>query len=354
MPRIVVTVSRNGVRSSAVTTSAPSTSYAHPPCWYFPSWEGPELFDYYDSGQANRDARHYDDGQRWDPPAGYQDHRNDGLDKGQWWSGMCSSEYWPDESIRAFMDYAEQWFDGHPTIWVAAGEPNPNAAALVIPPEVLVHIAEDFLTLPAPTLAHNPTGNSVVNLPTWVWATDESFAEQRVRAQFGANWAEVIARPAQRAGDRRQAGAGHGRPQGTQSNDDRGRGGSRMTTASSVERRSEHPSGRLERTLIDAETLEERSRFRAVPNAPVRGMAYVPGGRSLVVGTGIIGLSAARALRSDSSAALPRTPSAGKCTTESSDRGSRNIVTAPSAGAHAPARRAWRGPRARRRSPAPC
>jgi enoyl reductase len=195
VPRIVVTVSRNGVRSSAVTTSAPSTSYAHPPCWYFPSWEGPELFDYYDSGQANRDARHYDDGQRWDPPAGYQDHRNDGLDKGQWWSGMCSSEYWPDESIRAFMDYAEQWFDGHPTIWVAAGEPNPNAAALVIPPEVLVHIAEDFLTLPAPTLAHNPTGNSVVNLPTWVWATDESFAEQRVRAQFGANWAEVIARP---------------------------------------------------------------------------------------------------------------------------------------------------------------
>jgi WD40 repeat protein len=37
-------------------------------------------------------------------------------------------------------------------------------------------------------------------------------------------------------------------------------------------------------SLIDAETLEERSRFRAVPNAPVAGMAYVPGGRSLVVG----------------------------------------------------------------------
>jgi WD40 repeat protein len=37
-------------------------------------------------------------------------------------------------------------------------------------------------------------------------------------------------------------------------------------------------------SLIDAETLKERSRFRAVPNAPVAGMAYVPGGRSLVVG----------------------------------------------------------------------
>jgi WD40 repeat protein/DNA-binding SARP family transcriptional activator len=37
-------------------------------------------------------------------------------------------------------------------------------------------------------------------------------------------------------------------------------------------------------SLIDAETLQERSRFRAVPNAPVRGMAYMPGGRSLVVG----------------------------------------------------------------------
>jgi hypothetical protein len=108
---------------------------------------------------------------------------------------MCSSEYWPDDNTRAFLDYADQWFAGHPTIWVAAGEPNPNDAAIVIPPEVLVHIAEGFLTLPAPTLAHNPTGNSVVNLPTWVWATDESFAEQRVRAQFGANWAEVVARP---------------------------------------------------------------------------------------------------------------------------------------------------------------
>ena len=195
VPRIVVTVTRNGVRTGATTTGAPSTSYAHPPCWYFPSWEGPELFDYYDSGQASRDARHYDGGPAWDPPAGYQDHKGDGLDKGQWWSGMCSSEYWPDDNTRAFLDYADQWFAGHPTIWVAAGEPNPNDAAIVIPPEVLVHIAEGFLTLPAPTLAHNPTGNSVVNLPTWVWATDESFAEQRVRAQFGANWAEVIARP---------------------------------------------------------------------------------------------------------------------------------------------------------------
>jgi enoyl reductase len=195
VPRIVVTVTRNGVRTGAATTGAPSTSYAHPPCWYFPSWEGPELAEYFDGGQAARDAYHFNGGEQFDPPAGYRDHQNDGLDKGQWWSAMCSSEYWPDENIRAFLDYAGQWINSHPTTWVAVGEPNPNDAAIVIPPEVLVHIAEDFLTLPAPTLARNPAGNSVVNLPTWVWATDDSFAEQRVRAQFGANWAEVIARP---------------------------------------------------------------------------------------------------------------------------------------------------------------
>ena len=37
-------------------------------------------------------------------------------------------------------------------------------------------------------------------------------------------------------------------------------------------------------SLIDTETLRERSRFRAVPNGPVSGMAYVPRARSLVVG----------------------------------------------------------------------
>jgi WD40 repeat protein len=39
-------------------------------------------------------------------------------------------------------------------------------------------------------------------------------------------------------------------------------------------------------SLIDTETLRERSRFRAVPNRPVGGMAYAPDGRSLVVGGG--------------------------------------------------------------------
>ena len=37
-------------------------------------------------------------------------------------------------------------------------------------------------------------------------------------------------------------------------------------------------------TLIDARTLRERSRFRAVPNGPVSGMGYLPGGRLLAVG----------------------------------------------------------------------
>jgi hypothetical protein len=191
-PRVVVTITSDGVRQT-VTASAPTTSYTHPPCWMFPSWTGPEYAEYYDSGQANRDAHHMGE-EPWQPVDGYQQHATDGADKGQYWSAMCSSEYW-DGDLHSFFDYADQFISSHPTRWVPIAEGDPNDD-IVIPPETLMHIAHGLLDLSqGPGLRVNPDGHSVVNLPTWVWATDETFVEHRVRAEFNGNWAEVIATP---------------------------------------------------------------------------------------------------------------------------------------------------------------
>ena len=191
-PRVVVTVTTSGVRQTT-TASAPLTSATHPPCWMYPSWTGPEYADYQDSGQANRDARHMGE-PRPDPIAGYEQHKAEGTEVGQYWSPICSSEYW-DGDIQSFFAYVDQFFAAHPTQWVPAAEGDPNTN-IDIPPETLMHIALRNLDLSqGPGIEVNPDGNSVVNLPTWVWATDTTFVEHRVRAQFNGNWAEVIATP---------------------------------------------------------------------------------------------------------------------------------------------------------------
>jgi hypothetical protein len=193
VPQVIVTVTVNGVRETGVAAAPGSTTYVHPPCWREPSWTGPERAQYYDSGNASRDARHQGIPELANKPAGYADHKDEGPDKGMFWSAMCSSEYWTGD-IHSFLDYSSAWIDSHPTIWVAVGDPNPNRD-IVIPPAVLMEIARGLLKPSAPTLEVNPRTDSVVNLPTWVWATDDSFVEIRVRAELNGNWAEVIATP---------------------------------------------------------------------------------------------------------------------------------------------------------------
>lgn len=194
VPRVIVTTTVNGTRTSTTAAPVSSTSYVHPPCWREPSWTGPELADYYNSNQNEQDAYHHGMPELLDPPPGYDEHQNDGTDKGQYWSPTCSSEYW-DGDIHSFTEYAEQWMASHPMIWVAINDPDPNRD-IVIPPRVLMHIAQNALRPGAPTLEVNPQANSVVNLPTWVWATDDTFVEVRVTAEFNGNWATVIATPA--------------------------------------------------------------------------------------------------------------------------------------------------------------
>jgi hypothetical protein len=190
IPKVVVTVTTSGVRKTVAVPG--SRTEVHPPCWRQPSWTGAELADYYDSGDAARDARHHGDGPAT-PPPGYDAHKNDGTDKGMFWSPICSSAYWKGD-IHSFLDYVDQWFATHPMIWVAVGDPNPNND-IQIPPQVLMEIAKGLLKPTKPELEVNPQVDSVVNLPTWVWATDDSFVEIQVEARLGNNWARVIAHP---------------------------------------------------------------------------------------------------------------------------------------------------------------
>jgi hypothetical protein len=194
-PRVVVTVTSAGVRKTS-TVSVPSSSISsHPPCWFEPGKSGPDQAAYWDNGQASKEAYHTGAPDLRDPPPGYADHKNDGLDKGRFWFATCSSEFWPTDDIHAFLDFATVWIDAHPAFWVPASAPDPNTD-MVIPPEVLMRVASNNLDLNiTPDLQVNPTGNSVVNLPTWVWASDATFIERRARAGFNGNWAEVIATP---------------------------------------------------------------------------------------------------------------------------------------------------------------
>ncbi|MFD8494977.1 hypothetical protein [Amycolatopsis sp. NPDC059657] len=54
-----------------------------------------------------------------------------------------------------------------PPVWIADGQA-PGAAALPSPAE-LAQMARKQLRLPTPTIAANPAGDQLVNLPTWMW-----------------------------------------------------------------------------------------------------------------------------------------------------------------------------------------
>jgi hypothetical protein len=56
----------------------------------------------------------------------------------------------------------------HPPVWIANGQPAPGAPPLPSPAQ-LAQMARNQLRFPAPTIAANPAGDQLVNLPTWMW-----------------------------------------------------------------------------------------------------------------------------------------------------------------------------------------
>jgi hypothetical protein len=62
-------------------------------------------------------------------------------------------------------------------MWTIAGQPTPGPPPPT--PGELAVIARERMQLPRPVVRHNPTGQAVVNLPTWLWLSDDSWGVRR-------------------------------------------------------------------------------------------------------------------------------------------------------------------------------
>lgn len=161
-----------------------------PPCRYFnTTWSGQRYYEMVLSGEWT--GSRGPDGESVPPYPNYEAYKDD--TEGRWWSGMCSSADY-DGPIDDFIDYSNEWFENEfEPVYVEPGEPIPVPP---IPPEILVQVAYDEMTLPDPQIGWNPRrdgdGATVVNVPTWMWLEDGP-VELEVHAAAGDNEARVDA-----------------------------------------------------------------------------------------------------------------------------------------------------------------
>lgn len=70
-----------------------------------------------------------------------------------------------------------------------------NVPAPVVLAGTLARSAANSLALPAPQVAHSPSGQGLVGLPTWFWIDPSRWRVLRQRTSAGPVWAEVTATP---------------------------------------------------------------------------------------------------------------------------------------------------------------
>jgi hypothetical protein len=187
---VYITIWGSGVRGGGGGFDIPLRELGiQPPCYYFPWMSGKELYELVERGGWIGGRA---DDEPVGPPSGWDDPQIREDTEGRWHSGVCVSSNF-DGSLDAFFDYANNWFDDNPTVYVFAGDPPPVPP---IPPEILVQYAYREMDLPAPQIGWNPQRRgdaaTFVNLDTWVWL-DESPVQLEVNASAGGNTARVEA-----------------------------------------------------------------------------------------------------------------------------------------------------------------
>lgn len=164
----------------------PETVVVLPPCRYIQGLTGKEYYDHVEKFGNGRDT----EGRPIPPYEGYEKYKDD--TEGHWWGGMCDSGDF-DGDLDEFFDYSDEWFDENEGFYVEAGDPPPVPP---IPPEVLVEVAYDEMTLPEPEIGWNPKrdgdGATFVNVDTWLWLDDGPVALE-INAEAGDNVARVEA-----------------------------------------------------------------------------------------------------------------------------------------------------------------
>ena len=80
-------------------------------------------------------------------------------------------------------------------IYLGVFVPGATAAVDAPTPASLAQEAVNRMQLPAPGVRHNPPGDALVNLATWLWLEPSQWHPLRQRTAAGPVWAEVTATP---------------------------------------------------------------------------------------------------------------------------------------------------------------
>ncbi len=193
-----VSAASDGSGAGGTTVSSQTVaSSVHPVCWYEQGSSGKELAEWFDSGQAAWDIRHFDAGgktveQHKERYPDYESHADD--TEGHWYGPACSSEYLEYNDIEEYFAISDKYFAENGPVWVPAGGTPPDP---VIDGATLARAAWDAVTIPTATIGYNPTVGdmqaTVVGMDTWIWATGDTPKEVRVTATAGPVTATITA-----------------------------------------------------------------------------------------------------------------------------------------------------------------
>jgi hypothetical protein len=188
------------IRSGGGAPAGRSEAIAGPPplCWLEP---GPTATERGANGRDQAEKADYyygappGSGEVFDPeyggyvPEGHADHvagEAAGV-SGRYWYPVCSSE----ASWEQRLDFYGRYPSGG--LYFTGTPPQPPPPPLTV--DQLLDVVRDELSVPAPQVGLSPTGFSLVNLDTWVWAEGGTFDPVQLRAESGPNWVEVTVTP---------------------------------------------------------------------------------------------------------------------------------------------------------------
>jgi hypothetical protein len=187
------------------------TSWTPPVCWYEPWLTAQEFADAVEAmaaenGRANRalniNSPHeaFTDIYRDNNPEdwaynldsryamrGYDNYNLDAEEDGLWWRPVINPNR--EDEYRAGTDCVEPIFWGDPV-----EVPDLDEA---ITDEMLAEYAYDEIDIPETEIELSPSGDQIVNLPTWIWMQAADLEPRTVRAELPINgvWAETTAEP---------------------------------------------------------------------------------------------------------------------------------------------------------------
>jgi hypothetical protein len=160
------------------TLTSTDTNWTPPACWYEPAFSPKQVKTAVDSlrkfnpfGIGNMVADMYDGYFKDGEP--YKNYNLDKEGEGMFWAAVVNPNREDDPEAQSC---------DKPPFWVDNGDTPDEPLALT--PQVLAEYAYDELPVPGTEIEMRPTGESTVNLPTWVWLDRARFRKISVTASL--------------------------------------------------------------------------------------------------------------------------------------------------------------------------